>query len=115
MLAARRSESRRALLVRTAGRVLRMSSTAPDAAGAFVPPTTGAASSAVRAGFATTAQLYGAWWRPVRAGPYTAPGDASRRAESPLSPAPSRPYRHLRLRRRRADRALPALRRRPRP
>src|SRR5437588_2194341 len=112
MLAARRSDSRSALLERTAGRVLRMSSATPGATRGVVPLTAGVASSAVRAGLATTGRLYGG---PVQAGPYTGPDDASRGAESPLSPAPSRPYGRLRLRRRRAGRALPALRRRPRP
>src|SRR5919201_603451 len=95
MLAARRSVSRSALRVRTAGRVLRTSAT-----------------SAVRAGLATTGRLYGG---PVRAGPYTGPGDAARGAEPALSPAPSGPHGDLRLRRRRARRALPPLRGRPGP
>src|SRR5919197_1265298 len=112
MLAARRSVSRSALRVRTAGRVLRMSSTTPGATRVARPLTAGVASSAVKAGLATTGRLYGG---PVRAGPYTGPGDASRGAESALSQASPGPHGHLCLRRRRARRALPALRRRAGP
>src|SRR2546423_9397945 len=112
MLAAGRSVGRSALRVRTAGRVLRTSATAGGAARVARPPTAGVASSAVRAGLATTGRLYGG---PVRTGPYTGPGDAARGAESALSAAPSGPHADLRLRGRRARRALPALRRRPGP
>src|SRR5918911_807844 len=89
MLAARRSVSRSALRVRTAGRVLRTSETTAGATRVARPPTAGVASSAVRAGFATTGRLYGGR---VRAGPYTGPGDAARGAEPALSPAPSGPH-----------------------
>src|SRR5256714_15638974 len=95
MLAARRSVSRSALRVRTAGRVLRTSATAGGAARVARPPTAGVASSAVRAGLATTGRLYGG---PVRTGPYTGPGDAARGAESALSAAPTGPPRGLRSR-----------------
>src|SRR5436305_13890277 len=111
MLAPRRSVRRTRLRERTGGRLLRMSSTGA-ATGATAASAGGeAAGGAVRAGFATEGAILR---RLVRGGPYTGLGDAPRSAEPALPGAAERANRHLRLRRRRARRPLPAVRRRPR-